>query len=135
MSSRWLTFERLICELGAIRAFTDEVEQSPELAEDAAVSQLRAALAVATGAISRTVGDFNEQLDDADDRLVIDAWTALAHAQEAVGRARSLIQGGRLSHKGAAGGQARHQREPIPRWIESLGDPVRRRAAEDPAES
>jgi KaiC/GvpD/RAD55 family RecA-like ATPase len=92
MGSRWLTFEKLVCELGAIRAFTEEAQEYPELAADPEVERVRVSMAEATGAISRTVGDFSEHLDDDEDRLIVDAWTALARAQSAVAQARQIVE-------------------------------------------
>ena len=99
MGSRWLTFEKLVCELGAISAFTEEVQAYPELAADPEVERVRVSMAEATGAISRTVGDFSEQLDDDDDRLIVDAWTALARAQDAVAHARQVVERAREARR------------------------------------
>jgi KaiC/GvpD/RAD55 family RecA-like ATPase len=134
MSSRWLTFEKLIRELGSIRAFADEAENFPELADDPVMTHVRVRMAEATGAISRTVGDFTEQLEDADDRLIVDAWTALARAQDAVALARKAVEEAREMRRRAVllCEQARNHRENTQRLTESLADPKSRKPVNEP---
>jgi hypothetical protein len=81
----WVTVDRLIHDLGAIRAFVDEVEGVPGASGASQVADVRGAMDAATDAITRIFGDAQE------DAAIEAAWTAIARAQDAVAKARGVI--------------------------------------------
>jgi hypothetical protein len=90
----WGTVDRLIHDLGAIRAFLDEAAAVPELSEAPQVADVRGAMDEATEAISRV-------LTDSQDRVVEAAWLAIAHAQDAIVKARAVIAAARAKQQDA----------------------------------
>ena len=82
MDTVWVTVDRLIHDLGAIRAFVDEAEAVPGASQ---VAEVRGAMDAATQAITRIFTDSPE------DAAIEAAWTAVARAQDAVAKARGVI--------------------------------------------
>jgi hypothetical protein len=80
----WSTVDVLIHDLGAIRAFIDEVDAVPEVAEAQEVADVRGAMNVATEAISHLLTDTQAPALEA-------ARTAIARAQDAVAKARRFV--------------------------------------------
>jgi hypothetical protein len=78
----WVTVDRLIHDLGAIRAFVDEAEAVPGAPQ---VAEVRGAMDAATESITRIFTDSQE------DAAIEAAWTAVARAQDAVTKARGVI--------------------------------------------
>jgi hypothetical protein len=81
----WVTVDRLIHDLGAIRAFVDEAEGVPGASGASQVADVRGAMDAATDAITRIFSDSEE------DAAIGAAWTAIARAQDAVVKARGVI--------------------------------------------
>lgn len=92
MDTVWVTVDRLIHDLGAVRAFMDEAEAVPEASQ---VDDVRSALDDATDAITRL-------FTDSQDTAVEAAWTAIARAQDVVVKARSVIAQAREGYERAA---------------------------------
>ena len=90
----WSTVDRLIHDLGAIRAFVDEAEALPETSAAPEVVDVRGAMDTATDAITHL-------FTDSDAVAVQAAWTAIAQAQDAVMRARELVASARAGHDAA----------------------------------
>jgi hypothetical protein len=103
----WATVDRLIHDLGAIRAFVDEAEAVPEASASPPVARVRGAMEEATTAITRV---FDKDSSD-EQRVVEAAWEALARAQDAVRAARAVIASARNARQVAAeqSAQAREQ--------------------------
>lgn len=95
MDTNWVTVDRLIHDLGAIRAFVDEAEGLPEATITPPVAEARSAMNDATDAITRL-------FTDAQDTAVDAAWTAIARAQDAVLKARSVMMQARDGYARAA---------------------------------
>lgn len=95
MDTVWVTVDRLIHDLGAVRAFMDETEAVPEASGAPQVDDVRSALDDATDAITRL-------FTDSQDTAVEAAWTAIARAQDAVVEARSVIAQAREGYERAA---------------------------------
>jgi hypothetical protein len=106
----WSTVDRLIHDLGAIRAFVDEAEAVPETSEAPEVAAVRGAMDAATDAITHL-------FTDAEAAAVEAAWTAIARAQDAVLRARGLIAAARASQE-AAGRMRQRNHEQALRVLE-----------------
>lgn len=109
MENVWATVDRLIHDLGAIRAFVDQAEAVPDASSLPEVSSVRHAMDDATTAITRV-------FDDGGDQVIEAAWHAIARAQDAVRAARSGVvaaRQGRVSsqamadHARAQGARAR----------------------------
>jgi hypothetical protein len=98
--------DRLIHDLGAVRAFVDEAEAMVETAGGPQVVEVRTAMDEAADAIGH--------LFSRDDQAVVEAaWEAVAHAQDAVAKARAVITAVRSSREAARqlGEVARLQRQ------------------------
>jgi hypothetical protein len=91
LSDVWATVDRLIHDLGAIRAFLDQADVAGE--ELVEVAHVRAAMNEATDAITRV---FN----DSQDAALEAAWEAIARAQDAVRAARSYVDSARAARPG-----------------------------------
>jgi hypothetical protein len=91
----WVTVDRLIHDLGAIRAFVDEAEAVPGGSSVPQVAEVRGAMDVATDAITRIFSGSEE------DAAIEAAWTAVARAQDAVARARGIIVAARAGQASA----------------------------------
>jgi hypothetical protein len=103
----WATVDRLIHDLGAIRAFVDEADTVTEASASAPVALVRGAMEEATTAITRL---FDK--DSADEERVVEAaWEAIARAQDAVRAARTVIASTRSARQLAVeqSAQAREQ--------------------------
>ena len=134
MEDVWATVDRLIHDLGAIRAFVDQVEAAPDAASLPEVDSVRHAMDDATTAITRV-------FDDGGDQVIEAAWHAIARAQDAVRAARSRALAARharessqamAEHARAQGARARAQAQQLadqaerlrrPRGLGGVGDP------------
>ena len=136
MENVWATVDRLIHDLGAIRAFVDQAEAVPDTASLPEVDSVRHAMDDATTAITRVFDDSGAQAIEA-------AWHAIARAQDAVRAARSGAVAARRArastqamadHARAQGARARAQAQQLADQAERLrrpgrlGDPVADRA-------
>jgi hypothetical protein len=95
MDTVWVTVDRLIHDLGAIRAFVDEAEGVPGGSTAPQVADVRGAMDAATEAITRIFTDSQE------DTAIEAAWTAVARAQDAVAKARGVIVAARAGQASA----------------------------------
>ena len=95
MHTVWVTVDRLVHDLGAIRAFVDEAAAVPEASDAPQVARVHRAMNAATDAITRI---FN----DSQDSVIEDAWQAIARAQDAVRDARALVAAARASRESAS---------------------------------
>jgi hypothetical protein len=84
MGPRWLTFDKMLHELGAVRGQLDAVAGTPLAVAPVAVA--------AREALDRAVGAVHHCLDDEDDRALVEAWRSIAQAQDSLRQARSLIE-------------------------------------------
>jgi len=84
----WVTVDRLIHDLGAVRSVMDEVEAIPEASTAPSAEDLRVAMNEATDAISRLFSDTQDSAVEA-------AWRAMAHAQDAARGARAIVASAR----------------------------------------
>jgi hypothetical protein len=89
----WATVDRLIHDLGEVRAVVDEVESLPEAAVPGTVVGLRGALDDATDAITRIFTDTRQETVEA-------GWRAMARAQDAARGARAQIEAARTMRNG-----------------------------------
>jgi hypothetical protein len=92
----WTTVDKLIHDLGAIRAFVDEAEAVPEASGTREVVEVRGAMNAATDAITVLFTDTEAAALEA-------AWTAIARAQDAVAKARERIAQARAGQQNADG--------------------------------
>jgi hypothetical protein len=132
MVPRWAVVDKLVHELGSLRAVVDEIDARPDLAQDDVALELRASLGRAADTIHLVIGG--------DDAMVAQAWRTIADAQEVGARVRLAMERAHATraHAGAIrqeakarGGQTRRHiddlqalkdRSPIPR---SAGAAVR----------
>jgi hypothetical protein len=80
MVPRWVVVDKLVHELGSLRAVVQEVEARPEMAENDLTQELRASLARAADTIHLVIGG--------DEGMLSQAWRCIAEAQEVGSRAR-----------------------------------------------
>jgi hypothetical protein len=95
METVWVTVDRLIHDLGAIRAFVDEAEAVPGASGASQVADVRGAMVAATEAITRILTGSPE------DAAVETAWAAIARAQDAVAKAHGVIAEARAGQTSA----------------------------------
>lgn len=107
METLWETVDRLIHDLGAIRAFMDESEATPEAVAATEAAHVRSAMDDATAAITRIFEDGQKEAVEA-------AWHAIARAQDAVREARTFIAEARAGRDTASvmrrQAEAQHER-------------------------
>jgi hypothetical protein len=89
MVPRWVVVDKLVHELGSLRAVVQEVEARPEMAENDVTLELRASLARAADTIHLVIGG--------DEGMLSQAWRCIAEAQEVGGRARVAFERARAS--------------------------------------
>lgn len=125
MVPRWAVVDKLVHELGSLRAVVDEIDAQRDLAQDDVTLELRASLGRAADTIHLVIGG--------DEAMVTQAWRTIAEAQEVGARIRRSIGRSHATqeHQGpirreakARGGQTRRHsdelqamkgRSPIPR--------------------
>lgn len=90
MVPRWVVVDKLVHELGSVRATVQEVEAQPDLAQDDVALQLRASLARAADTIHLVIGG-NED-------MLAQAWRTIAEAQEIGARARLALDRSRATN-------------------------------------
>jgi lysophospholipase L1-like esterase len=83
MVPRWAVVDKLVHELGSLRAVVQECEAEPQVAEDDVATELRASLARASDTIHLVIGG--------NDAMVAQAWRTIAEAQEVGARARLVL--------------------------------------------
>ena len=133
MVPRWVVVDKMVHELGSLRAVVQEVEAEPDLAEDDVTLELRGSLARAADTIHLVIGG-NEQMVAQAWRTIAEAQEVSARAQEALARSRAthaqaeLIRGAAKTHgrstkshiedlrrmRGAAEGRSTSKKEPRP---------------------
>jgi hypothetical protein len=86
----WAVVDKMVHELGSLRAVVQEIETRPDLAEDDVALELRGSLARAADTIHLVIGG-NEQ-------MVAQAWRTIAEAQEVSERARQALARSRATH-------------------------------------
>jgi phage replication-related protein YjqB (UPF0714/DUF867 family) len=84
MVPRWAVVDKLVHELGSLRAVVQECEAEPQVAEDDVATELRASLARAADTIHLVIGG--------NDAMVAQAWRTIAEAQEVGARARLVLE-------------------------------------------
>lgn len=84
MVPRWAVVDKLVHELGSLRAVVQECEAEPQVAEDDVATELRASLARAADTIHLVIGG--------NDAMVAQAWRTIAEAQEVGDRARLVLE-------------------------------------------
>jgi hypothetical protein len=90
MVPSWVVVDKMVHELGSLRAVVQEVEARPDLAEDDVTLELRSSLARAADTIHLVIGG-NEE-------MVAQAWRTIAEAQEVSARARQALARFRATH-------------------------------------
>jgi Mg-chelatase subunit ChlI len=90
MVPRWVVVDKLVHELGALRAVVQEVEARPELAGDDMTFELRSSLARAADTIHLVIGG--------NEGMLAQAWRSIAEAQEVGVRARLALEGSRATN-------------------------------------
>ena len=83
MVPRWAVVDKLVHELGSLRAVMDEIDARSDLAQIDIALELRASLGLAADTIHLVVGG--------DDAMVAQAWRTIAEAQKVGARARAAI--------------------------------------------
>ncbi len=103
MVPRWAVVDKLVHELGSLRAVVQECEAEPQVAEDDVATELRASVARAADTIHLVIGG--------NDAMVAQAWRTIADAQEVGARARRAIERSRAAgeHSRAIRDRARTQ--------------------------
>jgi hypothetical protein len=89
MVPRWVVVDKMVHELGALRAVVQEVEAQDDLAEDDVAVQLRSSLARAADTIHLVIGG--------NEGMVAQAWRTIAEAQVVGARARVAIERSRAA--------------------------------------
>jgi hypothetical protein len=102
MVARWVVVDKLVHELGSLRAAVEEVETHPDLAEDSVTVELRDSLARAADTIHLVIGG--------NEGMVSQAWRRITEAQEAEARLRVAM----ASARSAAAGSARDGKRVTP---------------------
>jgi flavin-binding protein dodecin len=117
----WATVDRLIHDLGAIRAFLDEADALAPGSGSPEISSVRGAMDEATTAITRIFAD-------SEDAVVQAAWEAIARAQDAVREARAFMVAARAGRQSAEamGRLARAQADRARRSAESVTEAAER---------
>jgi hypothetical protein len=89
MASRWTVVDKLVHELGSLRAVAQEFESDPGLADADVTLELRNSLARAADAVHLVIGG--------DEGMVEKAWRTIAEAQEVGERARLALERSRAT--------------------------------------
>ena len=84
MVPRWTVVDKLVHELGSLRAVVQEVEAEAELADADVSLELRTSLARAADTVHLVIGG--------DEAMLAQAWRTIAEAQEVGTRARAAIE-------------------------------------------
>ena len=91
MATSWLDVDKLVHELGSLRAVVQEIEAQPDMAGDEAVVELRGLLDRAADTVHLVVGG--------DEAMVSKAWQCIAEAREVGDRARRALDHVRATHR------------------------------------
>ncbi len=89
MVPRWAVVDKLVHELGSLRAVVQEIEAEPRLADDNVATELRASLSRAADTIHLVIGG--------NDAMVAQAWRTISDAQEVGTRARLALERSRAA--------------------------------------
>jgi len=90
MVPHWVVVDKMVHELGSLRAVVQEVEARADLAEADLALELRRSLARAADTIHLVIGG-NEE-------MVAQAWRTIAEAQEVSARARQALARSRTTN-------------------------------------
>jgi hypothetical protein len=90
MEPRWELVDKLVHELGSLRAAVDEIEAVPDLAEAEVTRELRACLDRAADVVHLVIGG--------DAGMVSDAWRTIASAQLVSRRAAAALENAKVLH-------------------------------------
>jgi hypothetical protein len=114
MVPRWAVVDKLVHELGSLRAVVRECEAEPQVADDDVATELRASLARAADTIHLVIGG--------NDGMVTQAWSTIAAAQEVGARVRLAIARSRGAgeHSRAIRNRARDQGRQTERHLGDL---------------
>jgi hypothetical protein len=93
MVPSWIVVDKLVHELGSLRAVVQEVEAQPDLADHDVTVELRACVARAADTIHLVIGG--------NDGMVSQAWRCIAEAQELGGRVHRAVDRSRATPHGA----------------------------------
>lgn len=94
MVPRWAVVDKLVHELGSLRAAVEAVDTHPDLADENVTAELRDSLARAADTIHLVIGG--------NEGMVSQAWRHIAEAQEAEARLRVAMASARSSAAGSA---------------------------------
>jgi hypothetical protein len=103
MVERWVVVDKLVHELGSLRAAVEALDARPDLADESAAQELRASLARAADTIHLVIGG--------NEGMVSQAWQRIAEAQEAESRLR--LAAGTTRASSAAGARAGKRVTPV----------------------
>ena len=96
MVERWVVVDKLVHELGSLRAAVEELETRSDMPDENGAVELRASLARAADTIHLVIGG--------NEGMVSQAWQRIAEAQEAAARLR--LEMGTARASSAAGARA-----------------------------
>lgn len=91
MGTEWVVVDKLVHELGSLRAVVQEIESHPGMDGDDVVVELRGLLDRAADTVHLVVGG--------DEAMVSKAWQCIAEAREVGARARSALDHVRATHR------------------------------------
>ena len=91
MATSWLDVDKLVHELGSLRAVVQEIEARPGMDGDAVVMELRGLLNRAADTVHLVVGG--------DEAMISKAWQCIAEAREVGARARRALDHVRATHR------------------------------------
>jgi hypothetical protein len=90
MEPRWVDVDKLVHELGSLRAVVQEIEAEPDLAQADITRELRACLDRAADVVHLVIGG--------DQGMMAQARRSMAAAQEVGARARAAVEKARALH-------------------------------------
>jgi hypothetical protein len=93
MVPRWVVVDKMVHELGSLRAVVQEVEARPDLADDDVAHELRRSLARAADIIHLVIGG--------NEAMVEKAWRCIADAQDVGARVRAALARARAPQRDA----------------------------------
>jgi hypothetical protein len=91
MSTEWVVVDKLVHELGSLRAVVQEIEAHPGLDGEGVVVELRGLLDRAADTVHLVVGG--------DEAMISKAWQCIAEAREVGDRARRALDHVRATHR------------------------------------
>ena len=91
MATSWVDVDKLVHELGSLRAVVQEIEAQPGMSEDAVAIELRSML-------DRAADIVHHLVVGGDDSVVSRAWQCIAEAREVGARARRALERVQATH-------------------------------------